>query len=212
MKQIIIIGATGSLAKYVIEDIKKVENVALTLFARHIKGLPEELRDGCHLIQGDAAIYQNVRSAIKGKEIVYINLAGNLEVMVENITKAMLEADVKRLIAISSIGIYKEPLKNVLIPYRRLADLIELSGLDYTILRPDWFTDIDEIDYVLSKKGEPEIGTAVSRKSIAAFIKTIVENPQRYKHENLGISKPHRIIRGRERFIGSDLGDISEKQ
>ena len=110
--------------------------------------------------------------------------------MTKNIVKAMHETCVKRVIAISSIGIYETPLRSVLVPYRRLADVIENSGLDYTILRPDWFTNANEIDYAITLKGEPETGTAISRKSIAAFIATIVENPDLHKNENLGISKP----------------------
>ena len=54
---------------------------------------------------------------------------------------------VKRIVAISSIGIYETPLRSVLAPYKKLADTIEDSGLDYTILRPDWFTNADEVDY-----------------------------------------------------------------
>jgi uncharacterized protein YbjT (DUF2867 family) len=90
-----------------------------------------------------------------------------------------------------SIGIYETPLKPVLQPYRKLADVIEASGLDYTILRPDWFTNADEVDYEITKKGEPEKGTAISRKSIAAFIGKIVNNPEKYLGENLNIAKPN---------------------
>jgi uncharacterized protein YbjT (DUF2867 family) len=134
--------------------------------------------------------YKDVKSAIADQDIVYVNLAGNLETMTKNIVKAMQESGVKRMIAISSIGIYDKPLRSVLVPYRKLADTIENSGLDYTILRPDWFTSGNEIDYALTKKGEPESGTAISRKSIAAFISTIIENPGLHQRENLGISKP----------------------
>lgn len=102
----------------------------------------------------------------------------------------MQENAVKRIIAISSIGIYEMPLKSALVPYRKLADVIEGSGLDYTILRPDWFTNGNEIDYAITKKGEPETVSAISRKSIAAFIATIIENPELHTNENLGISKP----------------------
>jgi uncharacterized protein YbjT (DUF2867 family) len=77
----------------------------------------------------------------------------------------------------------------VLVPYRKLADIIEVSGLDYTILRPDWFTNGNEINYTLTKKGEPERGSAISRKSIADFIAAIAENPGLHKNENPGISK-----------------------
>ena len=134
--------------------------------------------------------YTDVKNAVAGQDIVYVNLAGNLESMVKNIVKAMQETGVKRVIAISSIGIYEKPLKSVLVPYRKLADVIESSGLDYTILRPGWFTDANEISYAITHKGETESGSAISRKSIAAFIATIVDNPGSYKKDNLGISKP----------------------
>jgi uncharacterized protein YbjT (DUF2867 family) len=89
----------------------------------------------------------------------------------------MQETGVKRIIAISSIGIYNTPLQSVLVPYRKLADVIESSGLEYTILRPDWFTNGNEVDYAITRKGEPERGSAILRKSIAAFIATIFESP-----------------------------------
>jgi hypothetical protein len=41
--------------------------------------------------------------------------------------------------------------------------------LEYTILKPDWFTNGNEVGYALTQKGEPEAGTAISRKSIAAM-------------------------------------------
>ena len=143
------------------------------------------------VIEGDVIDYTVLKDAIEGQDIVYVNLAGNLETMAENIVKAMKETGVQRVIAISSIGIYDSPLRSVLIPYRRLADVIEESGLDYTILRPDWFTSSNEIDYALTRKGEPESGTAISRKSIAAFVSKIVVNPELHLNENLGISKPN---------------------
>jgi len=102
----------------------------------------------------------------------------------------MHDKGVNRIIAISSIGIYETPLKSILVPYRKLADVIEASGLDYTILRPDWFTNANEVSYALTQKGQPESGSAISRKSIAAFIGTVIKNPELHKNENLGISKP----------------------
>jgi len=190
MKKVLVIGAGGSLAQYVIEALKPLENVALTLFVRNKSKLSKNTAEGCSIIEGDAMNYNEVNNAVNDKDIVYVNLAGNLEVMATNIVTAMQESAVKRIIAISSIGIYEKPLKPVLVPYRKLADVIESSGLDYTILRPDWFTNANEVDYAITYKGEPEKGTAISRKSIAAFIATIVENPDLHKKQNLGISKP----------------------
>ncbi|MGE5448483.1 MAG: NAD(P)H-binding protein [Bacteroidales bacterium] len=190
MKKVIIIGAGGSLAGPVIEELQKIKDVSLTLFLRNKSKLSSRLLTEAKIVEGDVMDYVTLKKAIEGQDIVYVNLSGNLEAMAKNIVKAMGETGVKRIIAISSIGIYNTPLRSVLQPYRILADVIEASGLDYTILRPDWFTNVNEVDYELTKKGEPEKGTAISRKSIADFIATIVENPELRKGENLGIAKP----------------------
>jgi len=189
MKSVLIIGATGSLATVVIDQLEKQDDVRLTLFARNKQRLTD--KGNCKVIEGDAMIYDDVKTAVKGQDIVYVNLAGNLEAMTKNIVRAMQEMGAKRVIAISSIGIYDVPLKPVLVPYKKLADFIEASGLDYTILRPDWFTNKDEIDYALTSKGEPETGTAISRRSIAAFVTTLIKHPELHLQQNLGISKPN---------------------
>ena len=190
MKKILVIGASGSLAKYVIDTLLKVPDVHLTLLARNKTRIENDTTD-CTVVEADVMDYNKLKNAVTGKDIVYINLDGNLEALTQNIVKAMQETGVNRVIAISSIGIYKEPLSAVLKPYRKLADIIESSGLTYTILRPDWFTNINEIDYTLTSKGTPETGIAISRKSIAAFIASIINHPSQYQKANLGISKPN---------------------
>jgi uncharacterized protein YbjT (DUF2867 family) len=128
---------------------------------------------------------------MKGQDIVYANLSGDLEAMAKNIVKAMDETEVKKLIFISSIGIYDVPMKPVLKPYRKAADVIETSDLEYTILRPTWFTNADEVDYETTRKGEPEKGSVISQKSLATLITNIIETPEKYIGENLGVNKPN---------------------
>jgi len=82
-------------------------------------------------------------------------------------------------------------LKPVLRPYRRAADVIEGSDLEYTILRPTWFTNADEVDYEITRKGEPEKGSIVSQKSLATLIATIITSPEKYIRESLGVNKPN---------------------
>jgi uncharacterized protein YbjT (DUF2867 family) len=190
MKKVLVIGASGSLAKYVIDTLLNVPDVHLTLLARNKKNIANDTTRST-IVEADVMDYDKLENAVSGQDIVYINLAGDLEKMAKNIVKAMKETGVKRVIAISSIGIYVTPLKPVLIPYRKLADVIEASGLDYTILRPEWFTNGNEVDYTVTQKGTPEKGSAISRKSIAAFVATLVQNPELHKNENLGISKPN---------------------
>lgn len=188
MKKVIVIGASGSLAGVVIDQLDKLSDVELTLFLRNKSRLRHK-SDKWKVIEGDATKYADLKFAISGQDIVYINLSGDLELMSKNIVKAMSETGVTRVIAISSIGIYETPMKAVLKPYRALADIIEASGLDYTILRPDWFTNGNEVDYNITKKPDPEVGGALSRKSIASFVAKLVTSPNEHVKENLGISK-----------------------
>lgn len=189
MTKIIIIGATGGLAQYVIETAKKMDNIQLTLFARTPGNLSAKISEGTTVLQGDAMNVNELKKAIAGQDLVYVNLSGDLDRMTQNIITAMKETGVKRIVAISSIGIYGEPLQPVLKPYRKLADNIEASRLDYTIIRPNWFTSGNEIDYHITRKPEPEVGGAVSQKSIAYFVTKIFANPELHKNENVGISK-----------------------
>ena len=189
-KKVIVLGASGSLAKYVIDMLAKDKSIQLTLFLRDKSRLRNDNVGEARIVEGDVFEYDGLRNAIRGQDVVYANLSGDLGKMAKNIVKAMNETEVKQLIFICSIGIYNEPVKPVLVPYRQAADVIEASNLDYTILRPTWFSEVDEVDYEITKKGEPEKGSVVSRKSIATFIGEVINHPQNYKRQSLGINKP----------------------
>jgi uncharacterized protein YbjT (DUF2867 family) len=190
MKNVIILGASGNIARQVIDILLKKESINLTMFLRDANRLRKKNVSKCRIIEGDVMDFNQLKESIAGQDIVYANLAGNLEAMSKNIVKAMDEIGVKRLIFISSIGIYDIPLKPVLKPYRKAADVIEASDLEYTLLRPTWFTDADEVDYEITRKGEPEKGSVISKKSLAALISTIIDSPEKYVRENIGVNKP----------------------
>ena len=191
MKNVIILGASGNIAGHVIDILLKKDDINLTLFLRNARRLRNKDVSKCRIVAGDVLDYMQLKEAISGQDIVYGNLSGDLEAMAKNIVKAMDETRVKKLIFISSIGIYDLPLRPVLKPYRKAADVIEASGLEYTILRPTWFTNADEVDYETTRKGEPEKGSIVSQKSLATLITKIVETPEQYTRENLGVNKPN---------------------
>jgi uncharacterized protein YbjT (DUF2867 family) len=190
MKNVIILGASGNIAKQVIDILAKRDDIKLTLFLRNKSRLRNMDVFKCRIIEGNVLDFNQLKEAIAGQDIVYANLAGDLESMAKNIVKAMDENGVKKLIFISSIGIYAVPLKPVLNPYRKAADVIEASDLEYTILRPTWFTNVDEVDYEITQKGEPEKGSVISQKSLATFISKIIGSPENYIRKNLGINKP----------------------
>ncbi len=191
MKNVIILGASGNIAKHVINILVEKDDINLTLFLRDARRLRNNDVSRCRIVEGDVLNFNQLKEAIAGQDIVYANLSGDLEAMAINIVNAMEETGVKKLLFISSIGIYDVSLKPVLKPYRKAADVIEASDLDYTILRPTWFTGADEVDYETTRKGEPEKGSVISQKSLATLIAKIIESPEKYVRENLGVNKPN---------------------
>jgi uncharacterized protein YbjT (DUF2867 family) len=191
MKNVIILGASGQIARRVTDILLKKNDINLTLFLRDRSRLRNKDVSKARIIEGDVLNFDQLKEAITGQDIVYANLAGDLEAMAKNIVRAMAETGVKKLIFISSIGIYDVPLRPVLKPYRKAADVIEASALEYTILRPTWFTNADEVDYETTRKGEPERGSVISQKSLATLITKIIESPEKYARENLGVNKPN---------------------
>ncbi|MBZ4191914.1 NAD(P)H-binding protein [Niabella beijingensis] len=134
-------------------------------------------------------------------QIVYANLSGPVDKMAKEIVLAMDTDNVKRLIFVTSLGIYKEVagksgewnermIGAALITYRKAAAIIEKSDLDYTIVRPSWLTNKDETDYETTQKGEPFVGTEVARKAVAAYITGIIKSPENDVKASIGVNKP----------------------
>lgn len=191
MKNVLIIGASGGIAQIVTDLLIDEQDISLTLFVRNAKKLKGEVAKKCRVIETVVQDSIALNKAMIGQDIVYINLAGDLENMNRYIVAAMQQAGVKIVIFISSIGIYEIPLKQVLISYRKGADVIEASGLDYTILRPEWFSNDDEVVYETTPKGSPEKGGTIARKALATLITRIIKAPEKFKGQNIGVNKPN---------------------
>lgn len=199
--KVLIIGASGQIAQHVIRFLKDDKSIELTLFLRHKNKLKGIDTAGMKIVEGDAKSVNQLEAAIKGQDIIYVNLAGNMDVFAKNIIKAMDDEGVKRMIFVSSMGVYdevpgkfgkwnKEMIGADLKPYIIATEIIEKSDLDYTIIRPNWLTDYDEVSYETSHKGEFIKGTEVSRKSVADLIVKLIKKPEAEIHASLGINKP----------------------
>ena len=201
MKKVLVLGAGGQIARWVIERLAGEDDLELTLVLRHPKklhGAPARAR----VVGGDVLDPALLASVVAGQDIVYANLTGeDIDVQAQRVVAAMNAAKVSRLIFVTSLGLYDEvpgafgawnrrEIGAYLPPFRRAADAIEDSGLDYTVLRPAWLTDADEVDYETTEKGEPFKGTEVSRKSVADLIATIVASPTLHSKGNVGVNKP----------------------
>lgn len=197
---VLVLGAGGQIARHVI-DMLGQEAVELTLLLRSPSELADRVPVGATVIQGDVLDQEMLDDVMHGQDLVYVNLAGAVDKQMKNIIQAMRDAGVRRIVVVSSLGIYDEvpgrfgdwnrrEIGPYLGPYRRAADMLEASGLDYTILRAAWLTDADEVDYELTRRNELFKGTEVSRKSVASIVTDIVLSPELLSGENVGVNKP----------------------
>lgn len=201
-KHVLILGAGGQIARHVIDMMSDQNNVELTLFVRNARKL-HRVPGTARVVEGDVLDQAALAGAVAGQDLVYANLTGDdIDQQAKAVIAAMSGAGIKRMIFVTSLGIYDElpgkfqswnkaMIGEELKPFRRAADAIEASGLDYTILRPAWLTDEDEVDYETTAKGATFKGTEVSRRSVADLISKTILKPTLHLRANLGVSKPN---------------------
>lgn len=199
MTKALVLGAGGRIAQWAVGMLAEA-HVDQTLLLRD----PSKLTDppaNARLVTGDVLDRDVLDAVVHGQDVVYANLAGDLDEHAARIVESMTATGVGRLVFVTALGIYDEvpgafgawnhdQIGALLGPYRAAADIIEKSGLDYTILRPAWLTDTDEVSYEVTQKGEPFKGTEVSRRSVAALVSDIITTPSRWSRANLGVNKP----------------------
>lgn len=201
-RNVLILGASGQIARHVIDLLRDQDKIRLTLFVRNTRKLHRKPA-AARVIEADVLDQVALAGAVAGQDLVYANLTGDdIDEQARAVITAMSGAGVKRLIFVTSLGIYDElpgkfqtwnkaMIGEELKPFRRAADAIEASGLDYTILRPAWLTDEDEVDYETTAKGETFNGTEVSRRSVADLIAKTLITPTLHMRANLGVNKPN---------------------
>jgi uncharacterized protein YbjT (DUF2867 family) len=190
------LGAYGQIARVAIDLFLETTDAQLTLYlrsAKRLKGIGHT--DRVRVVEADVLNASALQAAMAGQDAVYANLSGDLERQARIIVAAMQITCVRRLIFINSMGIDDEvPGKrygNILDPYRHAARIIEGSDLDYTILRPAWLNNKDEIAYGTTQKGRPFLNpdATVSRKSVADLVVRLAVTPGLESRGSLGVHK-----------------------
>jgi uncharacterized protein YbjT (DUF2867 family) len=196
MTRVLILGASGQIARVATDLFLARTDVQLTLFARQIRRLQQfSGNTRVQIVEGDVLDAKALEAVMPGHDVVYANLAGPLEQFARAIVKTMVKAGVKRLIFISSMGIYDEVpgerYGSILDPYRKAAAVIEASDLEYTVLRPAWLSDREEIAYGTTQKGEPfrAAGESVSRTSVADLVALLAVTPGLEIRQSLGVHR-----------------------
>ncbi|CAJ2233759.1 NAD(P)H-binding protein [Companilactobacillus paralimentarius] len=198
MKNILIIGATGSIGNAVRQMFLRKTDAQLTLFSRRVNRLKlNTSREKA--ISGSVTDDTELALAVKSQDFVFVALSGDMKTFAEHIVKVMDQENVQRLVFITTMGIYQEipswlgdspePYSNsILRPFREAADLIEQSDLNYTIIRPGWYTN-GPVNYEITQKGEPFGGHDVSRNSIADYVVKLSENNTLDNRSSVGINE-----------------------
>lgn len=200
MKNVLIIGATGTLGSAARQAILDGTDDKLTLFARSTNRIRIVDDNREKVISGNVMNDADLDKAMAGQNAVFAALSGNLKAYAEKIVAAMDRNNVLRLVFITSMGIYNEipasvgasgnlSSNPVLQSYRDAANVIEDSDLNYTIVRPGWFTG-GPVNYQITRKGEQFGGHDVSISSIADIVMKLVDDDALYSKDSIGVNTP----------------------
>ena len=199
MKKVLIIGATGNfgleIRKYLLENT----DYYLTLICRHATRLKTDPRRE-QAINVDATDVDALKKVIAGQDIVFSACyTHNLADIARCTVQAMLETGVSRLLFTAAMGIYNEipddvdPQDNVnnnpiQIPNHDGAAIVEASDLNYTVLRPGYFTRSSG-PYDVTYKGQPVTGYHTAYSSIIEVAAKLMENHEEISRQSIAINQ-----------------------
>jgi len=200
LTNVLIIGATGTIGRAATQMLAETTTDQLTLFSRHASRL--NTTGNQRVVQGNIMNDADLDGAMKGQDAVLVAVSGNLGQFAKRVIASMKRENASRLLFITAMGIYDEVPASVgsnsnlmfqpgLQTYRDAADAIEQSDLNYTVIRPGWFTS-GPIDYEVTEKGKPFGGHDISVSSIADLIKRLIEDDNLYSRGSVGINTPTR--------------------
>ena len=176
MTRVLILGAYGQLARHTTPFFLDRTDAHITLYLRRAGRLSNPDAARMTLIEGAVSDRMSLRAAMQGHDVVVATLAGaTMSAQAEEIVEAMQATGVTQLIFCASMSVHGEVLSgetfhSVLDGYRDAAVTISRSGLDYTILRSDWFTQYEAIGYRLAPHKDRVHGQDVSLNRLSDLI------------------------------------------
>ena len=194
--KLVVFGATGKTGKEIVKQ-SLAQGCEVTAFVRDPSKMTLEHGD-LKVIKGDIFEFTAVTQAIQGQDAVICSLGtselGKTTVRSEgtaNITKAMKENHVNRLVVVSAMGVaeswstlsivnklfFATLLRSSRQDHEEQEFVVKESDLDWTIIRPSGLTDTPQTEsYAI---GENIIGktSKIARADVAhAIIKEIHDN------------------------------------
>lgn len=200
MKNVLLLGATGTAGRAITKKLLSETNCCLTLFARHAREMYTDT-NRVSVIDGDAKTVAELKAVMPGQDVVYCAISGDaLPQIAENTIAAMTESGVNRLIFMGAVGIYNEIPDEIdgednldnepaQIPNRKAVDVVEASSLNYTMLRPGYLKDGGADDFILTMKGEAAKGYTTPIPALVKFAVQLIENDTLYSRESISITQ-----------------------
>ena len=195
MKRILILGASGTFGKALVEKLSNDEECHLTLASRHASACYHE-SERCHVVDCDAMKADDLQQAMAGCHVVYCAISGDdLPVIAEKTVSAMKKAGLRRIIFMGAVGIYDEIPADMddednvrnnpdQIPNRKAADIV-----DYTVLRPGYLRDGDKDDFTLTFKGEQAKGYVSTIPSVVGLAVRLIHDDTLYVRQSVSITR-----------------------
>jgi nucleoside-diphosphate-sugar epimerase len=201
--KVMILGAAGQIAKMLTDRLLNQTDFDLVLYGRNVsRRLAEKDSDRVTLVDGEFEDFDIIREQLADVDGVYLNYVANDD-LIEPLVKMLEESNVDRFIAASVPNLYQEVTgkfqewyrANTGIiwtsPYRKSADIIEASDLDYVILRITWlYNDEGNTSVHVTQKGEPFVEAQITRQAVAQFITDLLTDQEDYHRASLGLGEP----------------------
>lgn len=200
MKKILILGATGTLGKALVSRLHTADEYSVTLVARHATQVYEN-SGRIKVADCDATSVSELSDIMPGHDVVVCAISGDeLPKVATSLVSAMNMVHIDRLVFMGAVGIYNEiphdmdGKDNVAnnpeqIPNRDAVDIIEDSGLNFTVLRPGYLSEGENDDYILTFKGEQAKGYISTISSVVDLIIRLIDNNMLYARQSVSITK-----------------------
>lgn len=201
--KILILGAAGQIGKMVTDRLLDQTDFDLVLYGRNVSSrLADKAGNRVTLVDGTFYETGKIAASLKDVDAVFLSFVANDDLM-KPIVETLEASGIKRFILASVPDLYQEVAgkfqkwyrANTGIiwtsPYRKAADIVEASELDFVILRITWLYDEEgNTRRHITEKGEPFMEAQVSRQSVAQFVTDLLTNKESYHRASLGIGEP----------------------
>jgi len=197
-----VIGATGRTGREIVQQAL-ARGHHVTAFVRS----PESItirNERLNVLKGNATNEDQLFDAIQNHDAVVSTLGPRQPLKPSSLlrdsalatTRAMNRSGVKRLLVLSAAAhfsgipnrIISLILRNHMRDSLKMEEIVQGSGLDWTIARPPRLTQGNYITYRSREGAAPKMGFSLARKAVAAFMLDAIEQKKHFQ-KIVGIAK-----------------------